>query len=108
MKYSTHSRDLLESVSDSNGVTQLQRTPKVRDTYFADPVWHGVCARRAVVGVDNDDGDDDGGYDKHHGEEHVLPNERHSAGGGRDELYDDQQEHSQRQQDRDAQSHLLT
>lgn len=73
-----------------------------RHTYFADPVWHGVGARGAVVGVDDDDGDNDGGYDKHHGEEHVLPNERHSAGGGGDELHDDQQEDSQRQQDRDA------
>lgn len=82
---------------------------KVRHTlYLADPVRHGVCAGRAVVCVDDDDGDDDGGDDKHHGEEHVLPDERHGAGGGRDELHDDQQEHSQREQDGDAQSHLLT
>lgn len=60
-----------------------------------------------MVGVDDDDGDDDGGDDEHHGEQHVLPDERHGAGGRGDELHDDQQEHSQRQQHRDAESHLL-
>lgn len=60
------------------------------------------------MGVDDDDGDDDGGDDKDHGEEHVLPNKRHCAGGRGDQLHDDQQEHSQRQQDGDAESHLLT
>lgn len=60
------------------------------------------------MGVDDNDSDDDGGNDKHHGEQHVLPNERHSTGGRRDQLHDDQQEHSQREQDRDAEGHLLT
>ena len=58
--------------------------------------------------VDDDDSDDDGGDDEDHGEEHVLPNEWYSTGGRGDQLHDDQQEHSQRQQDRDAESHLLT
>lgn len=75
---------------------------------LADPGGHGVCAGRAVVGVDDDDGDDDGGDDEHHGEEHVLPDEGDGAGGGRDQLHDDQQEDSERQQDGDGQSHLLT
>ena len=77
-------------------------------TYPADPVGHGVGAGGAVVGVDDDDGDDDGGDDEDHGEEHVLPDERHGAGGGGNELHDDQQEHRERQQDGDAQGHLLT
>lgn len=76
--------------------------------HLADPVWHCVSARGAVVGVDNNDSDDDGCNDKHHGEEHVLPNEWYSARGRRDQLHNDQQEHSQRQQDRDAEGHLLT
>lgn len=61
-----------------------------------------------MVSVDHDDSDDDGGYDEDHCEKHVFSNEWHSAGGGRDELHDDQQEHSQGQEDGDAQSHLLT
>ena len=64
-------------------------------------------AGRAVVGVDHDDGDDDGGDDEDHGEEHVLPDERDGAGGGGDELHDDQQEDGEGQQDGDGQSHLL-
>lgn len=60
------------------------------------------------MGVDDDDSDDDGGNDEYHGEEHVLPNEWYSAGGRGDQLHNDQKEHSQRQQDRDAESHLLT
>lgn len=79
-----------------------------KSTHRADPLWHRVSARGAVVGVDDNDGDDDGGNDKHHGEEHVLPDERHGARGRRDQLHDDQQEHSQRQQDGDAEGHLLT
>lgn len=75
---------------------------------LADPGRHGVCAGRAVVCVDDNDGDDDGGDDKNHGEEHVFPYQRNSAGGGGDQLHNNQQEDSQRQQDRDGQGHLLT
>lgn len=46
---------------------------------LSDPCWHGVCAGRAVVCVDDDDRDDDGGDHKHHGEKHVFPYERNSA-----------------------------
>lgn len=67
-----------------------------------------MSAWGAVVGVDDNDSDNDGRNDKDHGEEHVLPNERYSAGGRGDQLHNDQQKHSQRQQDRDAESHLLT
>lgn len=81
---------------------------KYKSTHLTDPVWHCVSARGAVVGVDDDDSDDDGGNDEDHGEEHVLPNEWYSAGSGGDQLHNDQQEHSQRQQDGDAESHFLT
>lgn len=76
--------------------------------HLADPVWHCVSAGGAVVGVDDDDSDNDGGNDEDHSEEHVLPNEWYSTGGRRNQLHNDQQEHSQRQQDGDAEGHLLT
>lgn len=60
------------------------------------------------MGVDDDDGDDDGGNDKHHSEQHVFADQRHCAGRGGNQLHDDQKEHSQRQQDGDAESHFLT
>lgn len=69
-------------------------TAKSSFSHLADPVWHGVGAWRAVVGVDDNDSDNDRSNDKHHGEEHVLSNEGYSAGGGGDELHNDQQEHS--------------
>lgn len=74
---------------------------------LADPCGHGVRAGRAVVCVDDDDRDDDGGDHKNHSEEHVFPYERDSAGSGGNQLNDNQQEDSQRQQDRDGQGHLL-
>lgn len=74
---------------------------------LADPGRHGVRARRAVVRVDDDDSDDDGGDDKNHGEEHVFPDQGDSAGGGGDQLHNDQQEDGQGQQDGDGQGHLL-
>lgn len=76
--------------------------------HLPDPVGHGVSAGGAMVGVDDDDRDDDRSDDKHHGEQHVLANQRHCTGGGGNQLHDDQQEHSQRQQNRDAESHFLT
>lgn len=76
--------------------------------HLTDPTRHRVGAWGTVVRVDDYDSNDDGGDDKDHGEEHVLPNERHSTGSGGDELHDDQQEHGQREQDGDAEGHLLT
>lgn len=77
-------------------------------THLPHPLGHDVGAGGAVVRVDDDDGDDDGCDHKHHGEQHVLPNQGHGAGGGRDQLHDDQKEHGQGQQDRDAEGHLLS
>lgn len=62
-------------------------------THLAYPVGHDVGAGGAVVCVDDNDGDDDGRDDKHHGEQHVFPNQGHSTGGGGDQLHDDQEEH---------------
>lgn len=76
--------------------------------HLPDPVRHGVSAWGAVVGVDDNDRDDDRSDDKHHCEQHVFAYQRHCAGGGGNQLHDDQKEHSQRQQDRDAESHFLT
>lgn len=58
--------------------------------------------------VDDDDSDDDGGNDHYHCEEHVFPYEGNSTGSGGDQLHNNQQEDSQRQQDRDGESHLFT
>lgn len=58
--------------------------------------------------VDDYDGNNDGGDDKYHGEQHVFPDERNGAGGGRDELHDNEQEDGEGQQDGDRQSHLFT
>lgn len=52
--------------------------------HLAYPVRHDVGAGGAVVCVDDDDCDDDGRNDKHHGEQHVFPNQGHGARGGRD------------------------
>lgn len=76
-------------------------------THLPHPLRHDVGAGRAVVRVDDNDGDDDGRDDEHHGEQHVLPDQRHGTGGGRDQLHNDQKEHSEGQQDRDTQRHLL-
>ena len=73
----------------------------------AHPVGHGVRLGRTVVHVEHEDGDDDGERDEDHGEEQVLANERDHQRGGWDSLGDDQQEHGQREKDRDAQGNLL-
>ena len=77
-------------------------------THLPHPLGHDVGAGGAVVCVDDDDGDDDGCDDEHHGKQHVLPDQGHGAGGGRDQLHNDQKEHGQGQQDRDAEGHLLS
>lgn len=53
-------------------------------SHLPHPLGHDVGAGRTVVCVDDDDGDDDGRNDKDHGEQHILPDQGHSAGGGRD------------------------
>lgn len=69
------------------------RVCRASATHLAYPVGHDVGAGGAVVCIDDDDGDDDGRDDKHHGEQHVFPNQGHGTGGGRDQLHDDQEKH---------------
>lgn len=57
--------------------------------------------------VEDKDGDDDTQSHKDHGEQQVLPNERDDQGRGRYGFSDNQQEHSEGQQDRNAQGDLL-
>lgn len=95
-----------------NMITQTylntKREAALFHTYLADPSRHGVCAGGAVVCVDDNHSDDDGSNDKDHSEKHVFADEWNSTGGGGDQLNNHQQEHSQREQDRDAEGHLLT
>lgn len=76
--------------------------------HLPDPGRHGVSAWGAVVGVDDNDRDDDWSDDKYHCKQHVFAYQRHCTGGGGNQLHNDQKEHSQRQQDRDAEGHFLT
>lgn len=89
------------------GAATLGKVGRTLLTHLPHPLGHDVGAGGAVVRVDDNDSDDDGCDDKDHGEQHVLPNQGHGAGGGWDQLHDDQKEHGQGQQDRDAQGHLL-
>lgn len=56
--------------------------------------------------VEDDDSDDDGECDEDHGEQQILADERHDDRGRGDNLSQQQEEHSQGQQDGDAQCHL--
>lgn len=66
-------------------------------THLPHPLGHHVGAGRAVMRVDDNDSDDDGRNDEDHGEQHVLSDQGHSTGGGRDQLHNDQKEHGQGQ-----------
>lgn len=99
---------LVKILSDGYSKITKKKKKQSRNTNLPDPGRHGVRARGAVMRVDDDDGDYDRGDDKDHGEEHVFPNERNGAGGGRDELHNNEQEDREGQQDGDGQSHLFT
>ena len=60
-----------------------------------------------VVHVEHEDGDDDGQGYKNHGEQEVLADQGNHQRGGRDGLSDHQEKHSQGEEDRDAEGHLL-
>lgn len=88
-------------------------------TLHAQPAWHrreekppnpsrhGVSSGRPVVHIQHKHGDDDGQCDENHSEEQVLPDQRYDQRRGRDDLRDEQQEDSERQQHRDAQRDFL-
>lgn len=66
-----------------------------------------MCRGGAMMDVDGKDGDDDGECDKDHGEHQVLPDKRDSLRGGRDDLFDDQEENGERHQHWGAERDLL-
>lgn len=72
------------------------------------PVRHRVGTWGAMVHVEHKDSDDDRQGNKYHGEEEILSNQRDDQGGRWDDLCDEQQEHGEGQQHRDAQSYLLS
>ena len=76
-------------------------------THLSHPLRHFVGARLAVVDVEDDDGDDDRQTDHHHGEEEIFSQQRQRQWRRRNDLGDEQEEHGLRQQDGNAQGHLL-
>ena len=52
--------------------------------------------------------DGDGERDQDHGEEEVLPQQGDSQRGGRDDLSQQQEEHSEGEQDRNTKRHFLS
>lgn len=60
------------------------------------------------MNVEHYDGDDDAQPDQQHGEQEVLPQERHCQGRGGHDLRDEEEEHRLREEDADAEGHLLS
>ena len=72
-----------------------------------DPRRHFVGGRLAVVHVEDDDGDEDREADQEHGEEQVFAEQGDGQRRGRDDLRNEQEEHGLREEDGNAQGHLL-
>ena len=70
------------------------------------------CAKKCnflpEMNIEDPDSDEDGEGDEEHAEKEVLAEEGDSQGGGGDDLCQQQEEHSQGQQDGDAQGHLIS
>ena len=64
-----------------------------------DPGRHGVGLRGPEVDVENHHGDADTEGVEDHGEEDKLAEEGHHQGGGRDDLGEEQEEHSEGEKD---------
>ena len=80
-----------------------RRTPAERSQQF------GILSRNLVVPemhVEHSHGDADGEGDQDHGEEQVLPQERHRQRCGRNYFRQQQEEDGQGEQDGDAKGHL--
>lgn len=60
------------------------------------------------MNIKDANGDHDGECDEDHGEEEIFAEERHRQRGRRNDLGEQQEEHSERQEDGDAEGHLLT
>lgn len=75
----------------------------------ADPWGHGkVGGWGAVVYIDDKDGNDDGERDEDHDEKQILSDEWDHLGGRWDDLLYDQEEHSERHEDRGREGQLLS
>ena len=77
------------------------------DENSPDPGRHQVSLRRSEVDVENHHGDADTEGVEDHGEEDKLAEEGHHQGGGRDDLGQQEEEHSEREQDGDGERDLL-
>jgi len=75
--------------------------------YLARPVRHDVRRRRPEVDVVRDGGENDRGRDERHREQQVLRQQRNDQRVLRNDLGQHQEEDGERQQDVDAQRHLL-
>lgn len=88
--------------------THAEQPRQFLEKESANPWRHGVVGGRwAVVHIDDEDGDDDGECDKDHDEEQVLSDERDHLGGWGDDFLYDEEEHSERHEDRGRQWQLL-
>lgn len=75
--------------------------------HYLDPAGHGMRQGRSVEEIDDDDGDGDGDANHGHGEEEIYTDERDRACGRRDHLGDQEQEHDEGEEDRDAERYLV-
>lgn len=71
------------------------------------PWCHLVSGWFAVMHVENDDGDENGEANEEHGEKEVFAQQRDGQRSGRYNFGNEQEEHGLRQEDTDAQRHLL-
>ena len=76
------------------------------DENSPDPGRHQVSLRRSEVDVENHHGDADTEGVEDHGEEDKLAEEGHHQGGGRDDLGQQEEEHSEREENVDGETHL--
>lgn len=66
-----------------------------------------LCLYSPEVDVEDAHGDADGERDQDHGEEEIFSQQRHGQRRWRDDFSQQQEEHSERQQDRDAERDFL-
>ncbi len=72
-----------------------------------DPGRHFVSGRRAIVDIQNTNGDNDRECDQCHCEEEVFAEEGDCKGGRRDDFCEEEDEDSEGEEDGDAEGHLL-
>ncbi len=99
-------RTIGEALSEV-GPPHEQEARQAAQEYRSHPRGHAMCARRAEIPVDDDDGDEDGEDVHDEGEKQILGDERDGERCGRQDLGDEQHEDDECQQDRNAHRHLL-